>query len=92
VQTNSGKVYRIDPATGTAKVIALANGESVVNGDGSLLSGKTLYVVQNQDNRVAVIALAPSLASGWVVTRLDSPIPSSTCRRPSTGSAGGSTR
>src|SRR6266536_394661 len=73
VQTVNGKVYRIDPAAGVAKLIALAAGESVPNGDGILLTGKTLYVVQNQLNRVAVIALAPGLASGRVVTRLSDP-------------------
>src|SRR3954451_10251695 len=73
VQTAGGKLYRIDPATGIAKLIALAGGESVPNGDGIMLDGKTLYVVQNQLNRVAVIDLAPSLASGRVVTRLSDP-------------------
>jgi len=73
VQTAGGKLYRIDPATGFAKLIALAGGESVPNGDGIMLAGKTLYVVQNQLNRVAVIALSPNLASGRVVTRLSDP-------------------
>jgi sugar lactone lactonase YvrE len=70
VQTAGGKLYRIDAATGVAKLIALAAGESVPNGDGILLTGKTLYVVQNQLNQVAVIALKPGFASGRVVTRL----------------------
>jgi len=70
VQTINGKLYRIDASTGVAKLISLAAGESVPNGDGILLTGKTLYVVQNQLNQVAVIALAPGLASGRVVTRL----------------------
>jgi len=73
VQTAGGKLYRIDPATGVAKLISLAAGESVPNGDGILLTGKTLYVVQNQLNRVAVIALEPDLAHGRVVTRLSDP-------------------
>ena len=73
VQTISGKLYRIDASTGVAKLISLAAGESVPNGDGILLSGKTLYVVQNQLNQVAVIALEPGLASGRVVTRLSDP-------------------
>jgi sugar lactone lactonase YvrE len=72
VQTNTGKLFRIDPATGVAQEISLG-GESVPNGDGILLDGKTLYVVQNQLNRVAVIDLAPDLASGHVVTRLTDP-------------------
>jgi sugar lactone lactonase YvrE len=70
VQSATAKLYRIDPTTGVAKLITLAGGESVPNGDGIMLTGKTLYVVQNQLNRVAVIELAPSLASGRVVTRL----------------------
>lgn len=72
VQSNTGKLFRIDPATGIARTISLG-GESVPNGDGILLTGKTLYVVQNQLNRVAVISLAADLASGRVVTRLADP-------------------
>jgi sugar lactone lactonase YvrE len=72
VQSNNGELFRIDPATGVAREISLA-GESVPNGDGILLTGKTLYVVQNQQNRVAVIALAANLASGRLVTRLSDP-------------------
>jgi sugar lactone lactonase YvrE len=72
VQSNTGKLFRIDPATGVAREISLG-GETVPNGDGILLTGKTLYVVQNQLNRVAVIALSANLASGRVVTRLSDP-------------------
>jgi sugar lactone lactonase YvrE len=72
VQTNKGKLFRIDPTTGATREIALG-GESVPNGDGILLTGKTLYVVQNQLNRVAVIALSADLSSGRVVTRLTDP-------------------
>jgi sugar lactone lactonase YvrE len=72
VQSNNGRLFRIDPATGVTRTIPLG-GESVPNGDGILLTGKTLYVVQNQLNRVAVIALSPDLGSGRVVTRLSDP-------------------
>jgi sugar lactone lactonase YvrE len=70
VQSFGGKLYWIDPATGVAKLITLEAGESVPNGDGILLTGKTLYVVQNQLNQVAVIALKHGFARGRVVTRL----------------------
>ena len=40
------------------------------NGDGILLDGKTLYVVQNRSNLVAKIALAKNLASGRVLARI----------------------
>jgi sugar lactone lactonase YvrE len=73
VQSNNGKLFRIDAPTGAVREITLAGGESVPNGDGILLTGKTLYVVQNANNRVAVIALASSFASGRVVTRLSDP-------------------
>lgn len=72
VQSNAGKLFRIDPASGVARTISLGS-ESVPNGDGILLTGKTLYVVQNQLNRVALIALSADLSSGRVVTRLSDP-------------------
>jgi sugar lactone lactonase YvrE len=72
VQSNSGKLFRIDPASGLTREISLGSG-SVPNGDGILLTGKTLYVVQNQLNRVAVIALSANLGSGRIVTRLTDP-------------------
>jgi sugar lactone lactonase YvrE len=72
VQSNSGKLFRIDPASGVAREISLGS-ESVPNGDGILLTGKTLYVVQNQLNRVAVVRLAANLGSGQVLTRLADP-------------------
>jgi sugar lactone lactonase YvrE len=72
VQSSTGKLFRIDPNSGVTRAISLG-GESVPNGDGILLTGKTLYVVQNQLNRVAVIALSSDLASGRVVTRLADP-------------------
>ena len=35
----------------------------MINGDGLEVHGRTLYVVQNQNNRVEVFALGPGLAS-----------------------------
>jgi sugar lactone lactonase YvrE len=69
VQSNNGKLFRIAPASGVAKEISLGS-ESVPNGDGILLTGKTLYVVQNQLNRVAVIRLSANLGAGQVLRRL----------------------
>ena len=69
VQTVNGRLYAINPANGVARLISLG-GESVPNGDGILLTGKRLYVVQNQLNLVAVILLRPGFASGRVLTRL----------------------
>lgn len=69
VQSSSGKLFTVVPKTGFAKEIDLG-GASVPNGDGILLLGKLLYVVQNRDNAVAKIRLAPNLRTGRLVTRL----------------------
>ena len=73
VQSNTGRLFTVTPA-GVATAIRLApEGESVPMGDGILLDGKTLYVVQNRLNQVAKIALAPKLGSGRVVSRVGKP-------------------
>jgi sugar lactone lactonase YvrE len=71
VQSNTGKVFRVDPRSGRTTEIRLD--EAVVNGDGLLLDGRTLYVVQNRDNKVAVVRLARGLSSGDVTTHLTDP-------------------
>jgi sugar lactone lactonase YvrE len=73
VQSVNGRLYRINPTSGAATTIPLANGESVPMGDGILLDGKTLYVVQNRSNAVAVTDLSANLGSGRVRTRLKDP-------------------
>jgi hypothetical protein len=55
VQSNLGKLFAVDAATGVSREIALD--EPVTNGDGLLLRGRTLFVVQNRDNKVAVVKL-----------------------------------
>jgi sugar lactone lactonase YvrE len=65
VQTNAGALWRIDRATGKGTRIDLG-GATVANGDGLLRSGRTLYVVRNRDNRIAVVKLRPDLARGTV--------------------------
>jgi streptogramin lyase len=69
VQSNTASLFRIDPETGVADRIELTGGDAQ-NGDGLLLEGRTLYVVQNQLNRVAVVELAKDLGSGTVVKHL----------------------
>jgi sugar lactone lactonase YvrE len=64
VQSNTGKLFAVTQA-GVTREIGLGGG-SVPGGDGLLLEGKTLFVVQNFDNKIARIALAPGLASGRI--------------------------
>jgi hypothetical protein len=68
VQSNTGKLFTADAETGVTQEIDLG-GESVPAGDGILLAGKTLYVVQNRLNLVAKVELSPDLSSGEVVSR-----------------------
>jgi hypothetical protein len=69
VQSNAGKLFRVNPTTGATTEIALG-GESVPNGDGILLAGKSLFVVQNQLNRIAVFRVDAALTTGRFVTRI----------------------
>ena len=72
VQSNLGRLYTVDPETGEADRVELSGGD-VRFGDGILLSGRTLYVVQNQLNQVAVVRLGRGLASGTIVRLLTDP-------------------
>jgi sugar lactone lactonase YvrE len=65
VQSATGKLFNVVPGTGVTKEITLG-GASVPNGDGLLLHGRTLYVVQNQLNRIAVVTLAKDFTSGTI--------------------------
>jgi sugar lactone lactonase YvrE len=71
VQSNTGRLWRIDARTGQADVIDLG-GATLVNGDGLLLAGHTLYVVQNQSNVIAVVRLDHAFARGEVVRSITS--------------------
>jgi hypothetical protein len=66
VQSNTGKLFAADARTGIARAIDLG-GADVRNGDGLLLRGRTLFVVQNQLNQIAVIHLSRDLTRGTVV-------------------------
>lgn len=72
VQSGAGLLFSIDPATGKTRRIDIG-AERVKNGDGLLLDGHTLFVVQNRDNTVAVIDLSADFTSGTVRTRLTNP-------------------
>ncbi|WP_405797784.1 superoxide dismutase [Streptomyces sp. NBC_01506] len=57
VNSAAGTLFRVDPKTGHATLITLRGADSVVNGDGLLRVGRTLYVVQNRLNVVTVFDL-----------------------------------
>jgi hypothetical protein len=72
VQSNTGKLFTVDPATGGTSEIDLG-GANVLNGDGLELVGTALFVVQNQNNQIAVVKLGPGLTSGTVVGTITDP-------------------
>jgi sugar lactone lactonase YvrE len=66
-----GALYLVDATDGATTRLDLGS-DSVPNGDGILLQGKTLYVVQNFLNEVAVVELSADFTSGEVVKRITS--------------------
>ncbi|WP_157996051.1 hypothetical protein [Thermomonospora amylolytica] len=72
VQSNQGRLLRVDPRTGRAGVVDLG-GESLQFGDGLLLKGRTLYAVQNRLNVVAEVRLNDAGTAGTVVRRIGDP-------------------
>lgn len=82
VNSTEGALYKVDPTTGVATRIDLGTG-AVPNGDGILLQGKTLYVVQNRLNQIAVIELSADLTSGTIteiITDADFRVPTTIAR------------
>ena len=65
-QSEAGKLFRVDPATGVADEVDLG-GATLSYPDGLELLGHTLYVARPFDNRVTVVKLALRLASGVVL-------------------------
>jgi sugar lactone lactonase YvrE len=55
VNSTTGLLYRVDPASGVATEVDLD--VLLTNGDGLLRRGRTLFVVQNQLNKISVLRL-----------------------------------
>ena len=71
VNSTTGKLYTIDTETIATHEIHLGSA-TMTTGDGILLQGRTLYVVRNRMNQIAVIHLSPDLASGTLVGAITS--------------------
>jgi sugar lactone lactonase YvrE len=72
VNSALGTLYRVDPATGEATLID-TGGATFPAGDGLLLVGHRLFVVQNRLNQVSVVRLDASFTSGELVAVLTDP-------------------
>ena len=74
VQSNSGVLFRVDARTGGTTTIPLTGSQDrLPNADGILLHGRTLYVVQNRLNKVAVVTLDRALANGTIEREITHP-------------------
>jgi hypothetical protein len=78
VNSTTGQLFTIDPTTGDSAMIDLG-GASVVTGDGILLKGSTLYVMENGNapgatNQIVVIKLRHHLSEGRVVDEITNPL------------------
>ena len=70
VHMTSGTLYRIDIASRDVDPIDLG-GATVEGGDGMVLDGTTLYIVQNGPDQVSVVELAGDLSSGEIAGVLE---------------------
>ncbi len=84
IQSSEGVLWRIDPESGSYAPVDLGGAE-LTNGDGLLLIGKrTLLVVQNLSNQIAVVRLDRHFRSGRVVRTITHPdfdVPTTVARK-----------
>jgi sugar lactone lactonase YvrE len=71
VQSSTGLLYRVDPRTGVTTKVDLGTADAT-DGDGLLLIGSTMYVVQNQLNTVEVFRLNNAGTRGTLQKKLTS--------------------
>ena len=71
-QTNTGKLFRVDPNTGKTDEVELSGG-NILFADGIALRGRTLYAAQNFSNSVVTVQLNDSLTAGRVVQTIRDP-------------------
>jgi outer membrane protein assembly factor BamB len=69
IQSRNGDLFAINPRNGLTRRIPVTGGD-LTNGDGILLRGRTLYVVRNQNDQIAVVKLSRHLTRGRVVRTL----------------------
>ncbi|MER5375314.1 superoxide dismutase [Streptomyces sp. NPDC002553] len=69
---DGGGLMRVDPATGVARAVDLGPAR-LPNGDGLLLLGRILYVVQQRQNAIDVFRLNAAGTRGTAIARITDP-------------------
>ncbi|MFF0426214.1 superoxide dismutase [Streptomyces sp. NPDC004520] len=72
VSQDGGTLLRVDPRTGLARTVDLG-GLKIPNGDGMLLLGRDLYIVQQAVNQIDVVRLDASGTRGTPIARITDP-------------------
>jgi hypothetical protein len=71
VNTSTGVLSLVDTETGEVSPIQIEGAEQLFpNGDGLYLEGRTLYILQNFSNKVAVVQLSGDLTGGSFVRNI----------------------
>ncbi|MDH3638164.1 MAG: hypothetical protein OES09_06830, partial [Gammaproteobacteria bacterium] len=71
VNITTGVLYRVDTASGEASPLEIEGAEQLfVDGDGLYLDGRTLYIMQNFSDKVAVVQLSGDLSGGLFIKNI----------------------
>jgi hypothetical protein len=71
VNTSTGVLYLVDTESGDASPLQIEGAEQLFpNGDGLYLEGRTLYILQNFSNNVAVVQLSGDLTGGYFIRNI----------------------
>ncbi len=71
VNISSGVLYRVDTASGEASPLEIEGAEQLFgDGDGLYLDGRTLYILQNFSNKIAVVQLWGDLSGGEFIKNI----------------------
>ena len=71
VNLSSGVLYRVDTASGEASPLEIEGDEQLfVDGDGLYLDGRTLYIMQNFQDKIAVVKLSRDLSGGEFIKNI----------------------
>ena len=71
VNISTGVLYRVDTATGEASPLEIEGAEQLFpDGDGLYLDGRTLYIMQNFSDKIAVVQLSGDLSGGEFIKNI----------------------
>jgi hypothetical protein len=71
VNISTGVLYRVDTASGEASPLEIEGAEQLFpDGDGLDLDGRTLYIVQNFQDKIAVVQLSKNLSRGKFIKNI----------------------